>query len=373
MEHPAAKLPPRPALSALLLLVCAAAVGSPAWALPRYAALYGQRCALCHVNPTGGGMRTLYASQFLVPEEIAARGWPDSLETGVPSPELTPNVTIGTDLRTLAYQAEQGTGSTFAMQGDLYLDLQLGPAAFAYLEQGLSTSGEIFGVIGGLPLTGYLKAGRFVPDFGWRFADHQMFNRRYALDDAGSDNPAFLYDSGLELGIAPGPLTMSASLLSDGRRQGDGYAARTFLRQEWGGVRLGVGASILRRTEPAGYRRLAGGLWYVGIGPVVWLGEADETSRPAVDAAGRRLGNVVAQELAVRVARGWDVRVTYGFLDPDRARRSGARHRYGAGLAVMPRPWFALQLMGNRYENRRGPDVTEAGRYEGELMLHFFY
>lgn len=201
-------------LLALLLLA------GEARALPRYSAQYGQNCTLCHVNPTGGGMRSLYASQYLVPEEIAARGWSEE-EAANLSPQISPNITLGVDLRTLSYQLEEGDGTTFAMQGDFYLDIGLSSRYTAYVEQGISGSGEIFGMGRFAPLDGYLKAGRFLPDHGWRFADHQMFNRRYLLDRAGSESPATLYGSGFEVGISPGILTASAGLLGGGGRHGD--------------------------------------------------------------------------------------------------------------------------------------------------------
>ncbi len=105
----------------LLILVLLPVLGSlsPARAEPRFTALYGQDCSLCHVNPAGGGLRTLYASQYLVPEELAR---PTATEEGLLSlnPEVTPGLTAGVDLRTLIYQQEGGTGSTFSMQGDLW-------------------------------------------------------------------------------------------------------------------------------------------------------------------------------------------------------------------------------------------------------------
>lgn len=361
----------------LAVLVGLVGVGvRPAQALPRYAASYGQSCTLCHENPSGGGLRNLYATQYLIPEEIAARGWPTAEETGFlaeQSPEISPNITIGADLRTLSYQQEGGAGSNFAMQGDVYLNLQLSATASAYVEQGLSASGEIYGLLWDLPLDGHLKAGRFIPDYGWRFADHQMFNRRYLMDADGSDNPAFLYDSGLEYGGSPGLLEFSASVLSGRESQGDNYAARVMLRQEWGGLRLGAGGSVWRRHDPVGHRRAVGAFWYASAGPVTWLGEVDETKRP--DGAGNetRLGNMVAQELTVTWARGWDGRLTYGFQDPDRATKTGSRQRYGAGVAYMPRPFFALQLMGNHWDLDSGLDVAGNSYSEAELMIHFFY
>src|SRR5437667_11789971 len=67
-----------------ILGVLLALGASEAGAVPRYSARYGQKCALCHVNPSGGGLRAAYASQKLVPEEIAwARAKPRSEERRV--------------------------------------------------------------------------------------------------------------------------------------------------------------------------------------------------------------------------------------------------------------------------------------------------
>ncbi len=362
---------------ALALLVTAATVGiRPAQALPRYAATYGQSCTLCHENPSGGGLRTLYASQYLIPEEIAARGWPTAEEDGYlgeHSPEISPNITVGVDLRTLSYQQEGGAGSSFAMQGDMYVNLQLSSTASAYVEQGFNSSGEVFGLLRNLPLDGHLKAGRFIPDYGWRFADHQMFTRRYLMSAAGSESPAFLYDSGFEVGASPGPLEFSASVLSGQQSHGDNYAGRALVRQEVGGLRLGAGGSVWRHNDPEGYKRAVGGFWYASAGPITWLGEYDETNRPDGTDNAWRLGNLMAQELTINWARGWDGRFTYSFQDPNRAEKTGSRHRYGAGAAYMPRPYFALQLMGNYWDLEEGADVVGSSYYEAELMIHFFY
>jgi len=54
----------RPKLLSLALLASWLITAGEAGAVPRYSARYGQSCTLCHQNPTGGGMRTLYASQL---------------------------------------------------------------------------------------------------------------------------------------------------------------------------------------------------------------------------------------------------------------------------------------------------------------------
>ncbi len=338
----------------------------PASALPRYSAQYGQNCVLCHVNPTGGGMRTEYASQFLVPEEIAAQGWSDEEMKNI-SPRISPNITLGVDLRSLLYQQEGGTGTGFAMQGDLYVNVEMSSRFGAYVEQGLNGSGEIFGIGRADFLDSYYKAGRFIPDYGWRFADHGMFNRRYLTDSGGSDSPAGLYSQGFEVGISPGGFSASAALLGGSQQNGDSYSGRALYQTGLGDLNVGVGASLLRRQLGDDARRAAGGFWYLAYGPLTWLGQIDETKQDNL------LGNMVSQEVTFTLKKGYDLRMTYNFQDPNRALQNGSRQKYGAGVSVMPRPYFGWSLMANYWDNDLGDAVTDDDRFEGEMMVHFFY
>jgi len=355
-------------LALVLAVVFASAMleNGQASALPRYSAQYGQNCVLCHVNPTGGGLRSEYATQYLIPEEIAARGWKEG-EMENMDPRISPNITMGVDLRTLLYQQEGGYGSSFAMQGDLYFNLELSPRYSAYVEQGISGSGEIFGVARADVLDSYMKAGRFIPDYGWRFADHQMFNRRYLADGNGSDSPAGLYGEGIELGISPGGFSATAALLGGSQRNGDNYAGKALYQKSLGDLNLGLGGSLLRRQLGSSTRRAAGGIWYVAYGPLTWLGEIDETKQDGL------LGNMVTQELAFQVSKGYDLRLTYNFQDPDRAHENGSRQRYGAGISAMPTPFYGFSLMANYWDIDPGSAVTDDDRLQGELMIHFFY
>ena len=360
-------------VAALLLLLLQLLAASQALAVPRYSLQYGQNCVLCHTSPTGGGMRSLYASQFLVPEEIAARGWNAEGAEGALaefSPELSPNVTVGVDARTLLLQAEGGDGAVVSMQGDLYVDLQIGPTMSVYLEQAQKGGGEAWGMVTGLPADGYLRAGRIIPDYGWRFSDHRLATRRYLAGPAGSDGVAFLRRSGVEAGISPGPLFLSASVLEGGRSLGDSYAARALLMHEFGPVTAAAGGSVWRQSAPGGLDgrvRTAGGFWGLALGPVTWLGEYDEARQVGV------LGNLAAHEVTVRMRRGLDLRLTYSFQDPVRAERTGARREYGAGATWMPAPYWSLLVMATRSDPQRGPDVDEVATDRLEAVLHFFY
>ena len=79
--------------------IFAATLASPSSALPRYTARYEQKCALCHVNPSGGGLRSSYASRQLVPEEIA--WWLTTLKKAAPSLSDSEIATVKTHFEAL--------------------------------------------------------------------------------------------------------------------------------------------------------------------------------------------------------------------------------------------------------------------------------
>jgi len=68
---------------------------SPAHALPEYSTRTSEPCATCHVNPGGGGPRTLRGLLW------AARGRPDAVPI-IPGLLIAPGVTNGADLYDIA-------------------------------------------------------------------------------------------------------------------------------------------------------------------------------------------------------------------------------------------------------------------------------
>jgi len=354
--------------AALCALAFSFSLASVATALPRYSALYGQDCTLCHVNPTGAGLRGAYATRYLIPTELSMKVYDDEqLETI--RPDLSPVVDVGLDLRTLYYKGEGERGGAISMQGDVYLGVQLDPRFVAYLDMGRGGAREYFGLAYILPWHGYLKAGRFTPDYGWRWADHQMASRFYLLDETGNEFPSSLIDTGVEIGMRKGILRFSGSLTDGGNGDGnhESYAGRAVIRLSPGPFNLALGASYLRRDETAGRRSAAGGFGNVAVGQLVWVWEVDETRNP------RRTGVLVSNELTYPVVQGFFLRATYTFQDPDRDLQTGTRSRYGLGFDALTTPFFGVLLMANRYDNRQGQDVDEPSYYQGELVLHFLY
>src|SRR6266545_4441850 len=84
----------------IVVTLAAAMSAMQAGAVPRYSARYEQDCLLCHVNPSGGGMRSAYAVRELVPKEFAmSPATPEALKDI--DPRIGKHVSIGTDFRQL--------------------------------------------------------------------------------------------------------------------------------------------------------------------------------------------------------------------------------------------------------------------------------
>lgn len=356
----------------VLVGICLGFVSSAA-ALPRYSAQYGQSCHLCHTNPTGGGQRNLYASQYIVPSELTITRLPEE-EMEQLSPQIAPPLLVGFDQRTIWHEGEgdRGGSSLFAMQGDVYLSFQLNQKFSAYFDLGQSRTQEYFGMAYIFPAHGYFKVGRFLPDFGWRTADHQTATRRYLLFPEGSDDPATLIDSGLELGFSLWRIDLTGSLQEGNGTNGDSYTGRAVWRHSFGRLNVALGGSYLQRDQTGLARSAYGGFGYLAWGGVMWLWEVDETRRrPASETEVR--GLLVSQELAVTLRPGVILLGTHSFQDPDREFTTGTRTRWGAGIDTLIYPFFGLQLMGHSYVFEPGQDVSEADYLQAELILHFLY
>lgn len=145
------------------------------YSLPRFALRSGQKCIDCHINPTGGEMRSdggwLYGKNTL------------SLYTsnGKLSPKISDNITFGFDYRTqyLTKSTDSTLQSDFQkMEGTIYLNVDLSEQINVYARYDfLFSIWEAFAVLKILPNDSYLKVGTFSPNFGIRLDDHTAYTR----------------------------------------------------------------------------------------------------------------------------------------------------------------------------------------------------
>ncbi len=344
-----------------------------AGAVPRYSARYEQKCALCHVNPSGGGLRSAYASQDLVPRELAWSKARPELLAGI-DPLIAKNILIGTDFRELYVGSDDPAGRLgfFQMQGDLYFDFQLDPKVSLYYDRGAANSIELFGLVYPLPVA-YVKAGRFVPSYGWKFDDHTMFVR----SELGFFPPGNS-DVGVEVGASPQRFDVQlgvvngnrGAILDNDRRVAT--VANGIYRLHVGP--LGAAAGVSGYHHPGTLEDFdSGGVYgYLIWRNLTWLGEADLfRTRPA--AATATEGVVTSHELTCLLRQGLELKATYDFYDPDRDHATGAKSRWGGGVAVMPHSYLALEGMLRRTRFENGISYFGRDAYETVLQLHLLY
>ena len=366
-----------------------------AWALPRFSARYEQNCGLCHVNPTGGGQRTLYATQFIMPTEMSLTSYTPEQLAAV-DPQLSKNVTIGLDMRTMHHHADRHSipyGNFLQMEGAVDLTFQPDPHVVGYVSKGLTAGSqayglEAYGLLYVLPFNGYAKVGWFVPPFGWRFDDHTAFVRQKALSASNSaadldGPPAPNNDVGVEFGIFPQRLALTAAVLNGDpganldNNNAPAYAAQGIYRVNLAGLGIGLGGSFWSNAEPGGRRQAAGPYGYLKWSGVTWLAESDWSRLRTADAQGNQVGSTtmwaVSQELSIPLHRGIELRGTYDSFDPDIHAKTGARFRYGAGFDVIPWPFVDILATLNVHHFKLGHAVAGQDYTQSEIQLHFFY
>jgi hypothetical protein len=360
------------------VLIAVLLLSPAATATPRLAAEYGQDCHLCHVNPTGGGLRNSFVSQYIGPSELTMRPLPAHEKTRWPSTRITDQITIGTDLRMLYVGHDAvatGSGSLdntfFQMQGDIYLAFEPDPEFVIYLDKGLRDGFEVFVLARVLPYHGYLKAGQFVPDIGWRWDDHT----RYTREKLGLDFPGAT-DAGIEIGLRPNRTVISAGLFN-GTRGGlfdnnsqKAAVLRVLRRLSVGKLQLAAGGTARLNRFPGGRERLWGLLGQANWGPVSYLGDF-YWQRTEIIGNHRVRAWLFSQEIDWRVYRGADLFVGFDFLDPDLDFASGSQTQWTFGGRFYLRHFLKLEPVFRVETGETVPGRRTNNRFE--ILLHAFY
>jgi len=344
-------------------------------AIPRYAARYDQNCSLCHDDPTGGGKRTTYAAQYLWPVEMVHFP-PDSAGLERIAPQLGKSLSVGCDLRTIYHEstADAGAHGFLQMEGNLYVYIDPDPRFALYLARGISGNYEVFGMARVLPAQGYLKIGRFVPPYGWRWADHTAFVR----EDEGFVPPTHT-DVGLEAGLFPGRLSVQVAVTngargslqdSDSRLAASGVAQGRFHLM---GVACAAGGSFtLQPRDALGARRTGGGVFgSLDVWRLTLVGQMDLLQSELGDE--KETAWVWSQEAAGRLTRGLDLLVIHDYLDPDIDWSTGARERWGMGAECRPVPALQMRFTVERLRVDAGPATAGEDAWQGEAQVHFLF
>ncbi|HEY2807643.1 MAG TPA: hypothetical protein VGI91_02525 [Steroidobacteraceae bacterium] len=303
------------AAAALVGLLLAGA----AQAEPYLAVANGLKCSQCHVNPTGGGERTVFGEAF-AQGVLPGR----HLDTGADTwtGQINRFIAIGGDLRfdgTLTQTAQQPSTTEFeTRQVRFYLSANLIPNRLVlYADEKVAPDGavnrEAWGMFWSADHSWYVKAGQMYLPFGLRLQDQTAFVLRATGIDMTSS------DTGVEFGWLKGHWDAQLDVsngTAEGPATGNGKQTSlqlSYVESRW---RLGAAANI-NDSSSSGSRTayaLFGGL---KTGPIAWLAQAevtDDQSQP--DIQQRQLGGLL--EANYSPARGHNIKVTGEYLNENR-------------------------------------------------------
>lgn len=355
----------------LLLGLAFALLFSSAGAEPYLAIRSGLKCAACHVNPTGGGLRNAVGNAF-AQNAIPANALPDALQ-GWNGSLLDDHLRLGGDLRTattrttVAGQPTRSVGGTEQVR--LYADVQLVKDYLgAYLDQqvapGKSERQEAYVRLSMPGLAWYAKAGQFYLPFGWRLQDSLAFVRQ--LSGVSMTVP----DKGLELGHESDEWSVqvvrSNGPGNTGNAKGHQTTAQAIWLQPWG--RLGVAAAQVKAA--AGNRQAWGLFAGTTTGPVTWLAEFDLVSDAGYP-EGKRKQVATLLEANWLVQQGHNLKLNSEYLDPDRRVANDNKVRYSLVYEYTPIAFVQLRagyrkfggIPQNAVDNRRQSFVELHGMF----------
>jgi len=409
------------AVPVILLLVALAVALVPrgGHSLPLYAARTGLMCQNCHFDPNGGGPRNDFGFAYarnrhaLTPEDSTSQ-WHDLNVTNRVGDQMP--LYIGADQRFMMLLNSQASNDSleqfgfFDMETDLHFAFQphrrltlvyTADGSFgnytAFAGGNFKTR-EAYGMIGGMPLDGYVRAGRFRVPFGLRWDDHTVATRNSFLDFY--DGRAFLpydpraTDAGIEAGGDHGNWFGRGSFTNGPASPlGSPPFAETFaLKLGFNSPRAQVAASFydnFNHPPPFGGIKRATRWGIYGLshaGSFAFLGElaagTDEAAPPAGMASGTKnnlLAGIIEADYALRRSLNFRARYDRGELargQPQPLEDQGTFDRYAIEGEIVPAPFTELRWTlryidpaadSDRFGQRLRPDR------QAYLQFHFSY
>lgn len=328
-------------IAAFALLLITLLRAAPVRAEPYLALLEGYKCNVCHVNPTGGGLRNdfgLTYAKLLLPAETvdgALDSW-----TG----KLTDRLRIGGDLRAdWSRDTAPNTPSqqAFALeQFRVYADLTILPNKLGiYVDELIAPNGsqneEAYVRYGSTTDGIYVKGGQFYLPFGWRLQDQTAFVQQ--VSGINMTTP----DKGVEVGYEHAAWSAQFDLTNGASNAatGSGYEVTTqvvYTKPIW---RVGIAGSSI--STSAGDRRLGGLFAGLKTGPIAWLAEGDIVHDDSFP--GGRTTQAALLEGDWRLLKGHNLKLTAEYEDPDHAVRNNQETRYSLIYEYTPLPFLQLR------------------------------
>ena len=395
--------------AALLLLA------APLQAEPYFTVREGYKCSKCHVNKTGGGMRTDYAKVYMSTRNSI---WPglgammkgeDAPKADVASSRLSRYFSINADLRAdLVYTdrenedphyefmrastSQDSTAPCATCHGDsngggkraeLFARAEVEPDfASVVLSESLSptvASREMYAILEALPANGYVKAGVFRLPTGVNNTFDEPFYHVNQTPGATVPTVETVRGSGLELGVEPGPFSVALSVTNPSDLTNTTKQKRVHL-SAYGVTGLGI-VGVTAYKDPISdnqdeieYRSLTGGYLGINLGRATVMLEVDNLKEKLV--TGQSLQRTGLAQLDFLISKGQNLKVQYEMIDPDRETEKDIRDRSSLIYEPFLTPYLQTRV-GYRYYN--GPaqaDTTKPDANNGRQVfveLHLLY
>jgi hypothetical protein len=357
-----------------LFLFLIAVMSSEALALPRFASRTGAKCQSCHVDPSGGEMRQTLGVQY-GRDRLPVPAWAGDSPTEDFSNIVANVLGVGADFRMLYYSRRVPDTTSqdgfYQMQGDLYLNFRVAKRVAFFLNKGLRTGFEAYGLFHILPASGYIKAGKFTPDYGQRTDDHTTYVRMATGLSQELGRPE---RTGVEAAVSPGPLTIAGGFYNgDEPNYPPSADGKAFLGRVEGlfplgeAVHLGLGGNVFSRKAGTLSSSMAGGFGSLSVENFTLLGEADWVTT-GVGAIPKTTAFALSLEADAPVTQGLDFKFQYDFLDNDVDVASGTRTRYSVGFEFFPFPGVEVRPMYRFLKE----DPAAGNKDEIHVLLHLY-
>jgi hypothetical protein len=356
-------------LHCLTLLFCFAAYG--AHAEPYLAVQTGLKCEVCHVNPTGGGLRAsfgdIFAQTVMPAEHIDTQldNW-----TG----NITSFLRTGGDLRTEA-TVTQAPNTPTSQQFELeqmrvYLEAEVIPnRLIVYADEqvapGSALNREAYVLLWDPNHDFYVKAGQMYLPFGLRLQDQTAF----ILQATGINMTTS--DQGVEFGYEHGHWDAQLAITDGtggGSVTGSGKEYSTQLIYVESSWRVGIAAN--GNYQPDGAKYAYGIFGGLRTGPISWLAQAEITDDESVaNNQGKELATLL--EANWLITRGNNLKITEEFLNPNREVEHGEETRWSVVYELTPIQFLQIRS-GFRWYDGIPQDNSEHQRVYF-VELHGFF
>ncbi len=332
----------------------------------------GTRCSTCHVNPTGGMLRSRVGLDYALNNH-------SFYEAADSEPRLDffigENIQIGSDARFLYYYYDDDTlqskSTFFTMQGALYLSATLGQNITLFFNNdfgfgGFGQNRELWGMIKRLPLEGYLKIGRFRVPYGLRIDDHTSYIKdRFGFGTGSQDN-------GVEFGFVPSTYFLNLSV-TNGLAPTIPFDNNTYKAFTVSGGYLvrnfSLGSSYyFNRVNSFQEVQRAGIFGSVGISNFVLISELDYGQNEAL-ITGDRIDLLAGYcEASYKVSGSCWIKAKYDYFDSDRAMADNHIQRISMGGSI-----FAFNLSELQMYYRINIEEPDINNNEFISQVHLFF